>query len=188
MRSEREKMLAGALYSAVDPELLALCARAEAWALRYDASPADPPSVRLAMLRELLGAVGDDEVQVRPPFRCDYGFNIHLGPRAFLNFGCVILDGRPVHIGARSLLAPGVKILTAEHPRDVETRRAGLEMARPVTIGADVWIGADALILPGVTVGDGAIVGAGAVVNRDVPAGATVAGNPARIVKQPPAA
>jgi len=103
-----------------------------------------------------------------------------LGDGAFLNFNCVILDVVEVTIGDRTQIGPAVQIYAADHPRDAETRRAGLEFGRPVRIGRDVWIGGGAILLPGVTIGDGAVIGAGSVVTRDVAAGATVAGNPAR--------
>ncbi|RYX87315.1 MAG: sugar O-acetyltransferase, partial [Bradyrhizobiaceae bacterium] len=115
-------------------------------------------------------------------FFCDYGYNIHLGDNVFLNFNCVILDIVEVRIGDRTQIGPAVQIYAADHPRDAETRRSGLEFGRPVKIGADVWIGGGAIIVPGVTIGDGAVIGAGAVVTRDVPDGVTVVGNPARPV------
>ena len=178
-RSERERMLAGEPYRADDPEIAALAERRAAWLERYNAAGARPPAERHALLREGLGGVGPDTV-VRPPFWCDYGTQIRLGRGVFLNFNCCILDVVAVEIGDLTQIGPGVQILTADHPRDPAQRRAGLEFGRPVRIGANVWIGGAALILPGVTVGDDAIVGAGAVVTRDVPAGATVVGNPAR--------
>ena len=118
---------------------------------------------------------------VAPPFHCDYGYNITLGDNVFINFSCIILDVMPVEIGADTRIGPAVQIYTADHPRDAVERRGGLECGRPVKIGSNVWIGGGAIILPGVTIGDDAIVGAGSVVTRDVPAGATVAGNPAGI-------
>ena len=118
---------------------------------------------------------------IRPPFHCDYGFNISLGDGAFLNFNCLILDVVAVTIGARTQIGPGVQILTADHPRDPAERASGLEFGRPISIGANVWIGGGAIILPGVRIGDDALVGAGAVVTRDVAPGATVVGNPARV-------
>jgi maltose O-acetyltransferase len=131
----------------------------------------------------VLGQVGAD-VRIEAPFHCAYGFNIHVGDRTFLNAGCTILDTAPVRIGARTLLGPNVQIYCAEHHKDAPLRSAGLEIARPVTIGDDVWIGGGATVLAGVTIGDGAIIGAGAVVTRDVAAGATVVGNPARMVQR----
>jgi len=178
MKTEKQKMLAGELYRP-DDELGAEQAAAKAWMVRYNAALALPVADRHALLRERLGHVGKDAV-IRPPFFCDYGYNIRLGDAVFLNFNCVILDVVEVTIGDRTQIGPAVQIYAADHPRDAETRRAGLEFGRPVKIGRDVWIGGGAIILPGVTIGDGAVIGAGSVVTRDVAAGMTVAGNPAR--------
>jgi maltose O-acetyltransferase len=178
VKSEKQKMLAGELYRP-DEELGAEQAAAKVWMARYNASLAAPVSERHALLCERLGHVGRDAV-IRPPFFCDYGYNIRLGDGVFLNFNCVILDVVEVTIGDRTQIGPAVQIYTADHPRDAETRRAGLEFGRPIRIGSDVWIGGGAILLPGVTIGDGAVIGAGSVVTRDVPIGVTVAGNPAR--------
>jgi maltose O-acetyltransferase len=177
--SEKQKMLAGELYVATGEELAADARRVAGWMDRYNASIAATQQNHPALLREIMASVGEG-AYIRPPFHCDYGYNISLGAGVFLNFNCVILDVVKVTIGDRTQIGPGVQILTADHPRDPAQRRAGLEFGRPITIGADVWIGGGAIVLPGVTIGDGAIVGAGAVVTRDVAAGATVVGNPAR--------
>jgi maltose O-acetyltransferase len=182
MRSEKEKMLAGELYRADSAELVADSQRASDWMSRYNTPSLATEPVRHEMLAELLGSVGAG-VKIRPPFYCDYGYNIRLGRGVFLNFNCVILDIVEVHIGDLTQIGPGVQILAADHPRDPEQRRSLLEFGRPVHIGANVWIGSGALIMPGVTVGDNAIIGAGSVVTRNVAAGATVVGNPARPIK-----
>ncbi|WP_433909966.1 sugar O-acetyltransferase [Sphingomonas yabuuchiae] len=179
MTNQKQKMLAGKLYTADDPELITDAARAAAWMERYNNSLAWEAADRHALLAEGLGQVGAGAV-VRPPFHCDYGYNIALGERVFLNFGCVILDVARVEIGAGTQIGPGVQILTADHPRDAALRAQGWEYGRPIRIGANVWIGGGALILPGVTIGDDVIIGAGSVVTRDVAAGQTVVGNPAR--------
>ncbi len=181
-RSEREKMIAGEVYDPSDPELAAEQASAKAWMVRYNAALAASPAERRALLVERLGAVGEGVV-IRPPFHCDYGWNLFVADGVFMNFNCVVLDVCPVRIGARTQIGPGVQLLAADHPRDPALRAQGIENGRPVVIGEDVWIGGGALILPGVTIGDGAIVGAGAVVTRDVAPGATVVGNPARPVR-----
>lgn len=181
MRTEKEKMLAGELYVADSPELAADNARASAWMDRFNATHAMPSEARHAMLRELFAAVGEGAF-IRPPFWCDYGYNISLGTGVFLNFGCIVLDVVEVSIGEGTQIGPGVQILAADHPRDAASRRARLEFGRPIRIGANVWIGGGALIMPGVTVGEDAVIGAGAVVTRDVAAGVTVVGNPARPV------
>lgn len=177
-RTEKQKMLAGELYDAGDPQVQADQAAAAAWMARFNALDL-PLDQRRALLAERLAFVGKGAT-IRPPFHCDYGFNISLGDGAFLNFNCVILDVVAVTIGARTQIGPGVQILAADHPRDAAERAGGLEFGRPISIGANVWIGGGAIILPGVRIGDDALVGAGAVVTRDVAPDATVVGNPAR--------
>jgi maltose O-acetyltransferase len=179
MRSEKDKMLAGELYDAGDPELQADLAVTRTWLVRYNAALAAPTAERRALLRERFAAVGEGST-IRPPFHCDYGFNIRIGAGVFLNFNCVILDVMAVTIGDKTQIGPGVQILTADHPRGAAERAAGLEFGRPIHIGRNVWIGGGAILLPGVTIGDDAVIGAGSVVTRDVPLGATAFGNPAR--------
>jgi maltose O-acetyltransferase len=180
-RSEKDKMLAGELYNSATPEIQAEQQATMRWLARYNGMVSASASERLAVLRERLAAVGDGS-DIRPPFHCDFGFNISLGSGVFLNFNCVVVDVVGVSIGDRTQIGPGVQILTADHPRDPAERLTGLEFGRPIAIGGNVWIGGAAILLPGVTIGDDAIIGAGAVVTRDVAAGATVAGNPARSV------
>jgi maltose O-acetyltransferase len=178
--SERQKMISGLLYNPGDPELQADQSTARQWMARYNAAMAASPTERRDLLRQRLGEVGQGAV-IRPPFHCDYGYNIRLGRGVFLNFNCVILDVCEVDIGEQTQIGPGVQLLTADHPRDPAERAAGLEFGKPIVIGRNVWIGGGALILPGVTIGDDAVIGAGAVVTRDVPEGATAMGNPARV-------
>jgi maltose O-acetyltransferase len=180
MSTEKQKMLAGELYDAADAELVADRASAAAWMVRYNASIAASAADRLALLREQLAEAGDGS-EIRPPFHCDYGGNFRIGPGVFMNFNCVVLDVVSVTIGAGTQIGPAAQFYAADHPRDPAERKAGKEFGRPVSIGRNVWIGGGAIVLPGVTIGDGAIIGAGSVVTRDVPAGATVFGNPARL-------
>lgn len=175
-RTEKQKMLAGDLYFALDSELTAERTRCETALVNYNVAI---PEVRDTLLRGLLGTVGKDVV-IRPTFACDYGYNIHLADHVFLNFNCVLLDVCTIHIGARTQIGPAVQIYTADHPRDPAVRHQGLENGKPIHIGEDVWIGGGAILLPGITVGDGAVIGAGSVVTRSVGTGSTVAGNPAR--------
>ena len=174
--TEKEKMLTGQLYLAGDPELVEERRRSREL---LDAFNAAPGPDRLAAL---VGHAGPG-CEVVAPLMCDYGWNISLGERAFVNAGAVILDCAPVTIGAQALLGPNVQLLAADHPRDPGLRGQGLESAAPVTVGANAWIGAGAILCPGVSVGDDSIVGAGSVVTRDVPAGVVAAGNPCRVVR-----
>ncbi len=182
-RTEKQKMLAGALYRPGDAEIQADQATTKAWLVRYNAASAASASERRRLLAERLGVASEGSV-IRPPFHCDYGYNITLGRDAFLNFGCVILDVVGVEIGEGVQIGPAVQLYTADHPRDPARRREGLEFGRPISIGPFAWIGGGAIILPGVTIGADAVIGAGSVVTRDVPPGATVAGNPARILRE----
>jgi maltose O-acetyltransferase len=172
--SEKAKMLRGELYNALDGELVHEREIAEAMMRRYNAGG------DVGALRAMLGGMGQG-TEVRAPFFCDYGYNIVLGSKVFLNFGCVLLDVCRIAVGDGTQIGPGVQIYAADHPREPEVRRRGLENGKAVTIGRNVWIGGGAIVLPGVTIGNDAIVAAGSVVTRDVPDGVTVMGNPARV-------
>jgi maltose O-acetyltransferase len=181
-RSQRERMLAGDLYIANDPELAAASLRAAELTKAFnDSSPADHAE-RRRLLGELLGSLGDG-TEIRPPFYCDYGSHTHVGAGTFVNFGLVALDVAEIHIGDDVQIGPYVQLLTATHPLEPEPRRAKWESAEPITIGANVWLGGGAIVCPGVTVGADTVVGAGAVVTRDLPAGVLAAGVPARVVR-----
>ncbi|WP_366142155.1 sugar O-acetyltransferase [uncultured Tateyamaria sp.] len=179
MPTEREKMDARDWYTCLDDTLeeLRMVALNAVHAHNHL-----PPSERRTLsvpLRGLFADAGKDCL-IEAPFHCSYGRNIHLGTEVFINSGCVILDSAPVRIGDGTMIGTGAQILCADHHRDPVKRRAGIERALPVTIGADVWIGAGAIIMPGVTLKDRVIVGAGAVVTKDVSQGETVVGVPAR--------
>ena len=182
-QSEKTKMLTGELYRATDPELVAERHRAQRLLARYNVTGADDTDDRRALLRELLGAVGDG-ADIQPRFACDYGYNIRIGHNAFINYNCVFLDCAPIEIGDDLQLGPAVQLYAATHPLERRLRNSGLELARPIRIGDGVWIGGGAIILPGVTIGDGSVIGAGSIVPRDLPPGSVAAGNPARIIRR----
>lgn len=182
-QSERAKMAAGEWYSCLDPELEALRVAARDAVFEHNSMPPRPRGDMGPALWALLGSAGEG-ARIEAPFHCAYGFNTELSDGVFLNAGCTILDTAPVRIGKRTLLGPNVQIYCAEHHKEAAGRQAGLEVGKPVTIGANAWIGGSAVILGGVSIGDGAIVGAGAVVTHDVAANTTVVGNPARPIKQ----
>lgn len=183
MKSERDKMLAGELYDPMDPLLREQRRRARLLQEAFNRTSVDEPEERLRLLGELIPASGSG-LEIEPPFFCDYGHNITLGDRVFINYNCVILDVAPVRIGSRVLLGPAVQIYAATHPAPAEQRRTGLELGFPIEIGDDVWIGGGSIICPGVRVGEGAVIGAGSVVRRNVPRHAVVAGNPCRMLRR----
>ncbi len=178
-RGERQKMAAGEWYSCLDPALEALRVPVRAALHAHNTLHPDQRGLIAPSLSALFGSVSPDAM-IEPPFHCAYGFNIHLGAGVFFNAGCTILDTAPVRVGAGTMFGPAVQIYCAEHHKDPAKRAAGLEIARPVRIGDNVWIGGGAIVLAGVTIGDRAIIGAGSVVTRDVAADCTVVGNPAR--------
>lgn len=180
MTTAKERMIRGDLYDPRDAELTAARGHARQLLALLNAPSSD--QARAQFLGQLLGSVGVD-LWVEPPFLCDYGFNIHVGEQVYVNFNCVILDPAEVRIGSRTLLGPGVQVYTASHPLDAEQRRSGLEMARPVTIGEDVWLGGNVVVLPGVAIGSRSTIGAGSVVTADVPDDVLAAGNPCRVVR-----
>lgn len=180
-RTNRERMLAGDLYVAEDPELARALRRATRLADEFNAlAPRDPDAAR-EILASLLGGLGED-AQVRAPIYMDYGAHLTIGARTFVNFNLVALDVAPIAIGDDCQLGPNVQLLTAYHPTEPGPRRAKLEAAAPIAIGDNVWLGGGAIVLPGVTIGNNSVIGAGAVVTADVPADVVAVGNPARVV------
>jgi maltose O-acetyltransferase len=182
-RTNRERMLAGDLYVADDPDNARLAQRAVRLADAYHrATVADDAGARL-LLAELLGTLGDD-AYVKPPLFVDYGENVHIGPRTFANYNLTALDVAPITIGADCQIGPGVQLLTPTHPVNPQPRRDKLEAALPIVIGDNVWLGGGVIVCPGVTIGDNTVVGAGTVVTRDLPANVVAVGNPARVVRE----
>lgn len=182
MMTEKEKMLSGEWYDAMDTQLLSELTRAKRLCQQYNAIAIDHEAERMAVLRQLLGRVGEFAL-IQPNFFCDYGYNISLGERFFANHNCVILDCARVSFGDNVLLGPNCQFYTVNHPLAVHERQQWLERALPISVGNNVWIGGNSTVLPGVTIGDNSVVAAGSVVTKDVPANCVVAGNPARVVK-----
>ncbi|RAI00941.1 maltose acetyltransferase [Acuticoccus sediminis] len=180
--SNKERMLAGELYLASDLELVADYEAAQTLVDALNATVASDTAALRAVLGRLLGHLGEDAV-VRPSFRCDYGFNIAIGARTFVNYDCVFLDCAAITLGADVQVAPGVHLYTATHPLDAATRRSGLEAAHPIVIGDGAWLGGRVVVCPGVTIGENTVVAAGSVVTRDLPAGVLAAGSPCRVVR-----
>ncbi|RYY67614.1 MAG: sugar O-acetyltransferase [Chitinophagaceae bacterium] len=182
MPTEKEKMLLGELYNAVDAELTEDRTRARLLLKALNESREDEPEARTRILKDLLPNAGAG-LWIQPPFYCDYGYNLQLGDKVFFNFNCVVLDVLPVRIGSRTLLGPAVQLYTATHPMDHRERASGLEFAKPITIGEDVWIGGGAILCPGVSIGDRSVIGAGSVVTKDIPPDVFAAGNPCRVIR-----
>jgi maltose O-acetyltransferase len=182
MASEKERMRRGEPYLASAADLVAERQACRALTERFNATPAGEPDQRAAILRDLLREVGDG-AEVMAPFQCDYGYQISIGARTFVNYGAIVLDAAEVTIGDDVQIGPGVQLITALHPLEPGPRRGGVETAAPVRIEDGAWLAAGVLVLPGVTVGRNAVVGAGSVVTRDMPAGHLCFGNPCRAIR-----
>jgi maltose O-acetyltransferase len=182
MSGQKDRMLAGELYHADDPELHADALRCDRLLRRFNATGAEDVDERTAILRELLGSIGEGVV-IRPPLAMDYGYQTTIGDGTFINGGAVILDVGRVTIGADVQIGPNVQLLTPTHPLDPALRRTGVEAAEPIEIGDNVWLGGGVIVCPGVTIGRDTVVGAGAVVTRDLADGVLAVGNPARVVR-----
>ncbi|WP_437049321.1 sugar O-acetyltransferase [Streptomyces sp. enrichment culture] len=181
-RTNLERMQAGDLYIADDPEIARRHQRAVRLAARFQAAYLEDADTAQPILAQLLGSVGEG-VHVRPPLHVDYGSNISIGARTFVNHNLTALDVASITIGEDCQIGPNVQLLTPTHPLEPQPRRDKLEAARPITIGDNVWLGGGAIVLPGVTIGDNSVIGAGAVVTKDVPANVVAVGNPARPVR-----
>ena len=182
--TEKEKMLAGQIYSATDKELLEELVDVHDAIHVYNALKPSDTGARLAVLKGLLGHIADDSILINPPFYCDYGKQISVGKRFFANFNFTVLDEAPVTVGDDCFIGPNVSIYTACHSTDPVVRNSRKEWAEPVRIGNNVWIGGGAIILPGVTIGDNVTIGAGSVVTKDIPSNTVAAGNPCRVLKE----
>lgn len=183
MDSEKDKMLRGEIYDAnYDSQLIEERMKCKLLCRKYNDLMPDRLEERKSLLKTLLGRVGEN-YYIEQPFYCDYGYNISVGDNFYSNVNLVILDGAKVTFGDNVFIAPDCGFHTAGHPLDVERRNKGLEYARPITVGNNVWIGAGVHVLPGVTIGDNCVIGAGSVVNRDIPANSLAVGNPCRVIR-----
>lgn len=182
MKSEKEKMIAGELYDPLDPQLVDDRLKTRLLIKELNDSREDHTEERMRILKELLPNSGEG-LWLQPPFYCDYGYNMVVGEKVFFNFNCVVLDVAEVKIGSRTLFGPNVQIYTATHPIDPVERASGLEYAKPIAIGEDVWVGGSAVICPGVTIGNRCVIGAGSVVTKNIPDDVFAAGNPCRVIR-----
>lgn len=184
MTTEKDKMLAGKIYDAnYDQELVA--ARVDAKELCYDFNHARPSeeAKRQGIIRQLLGKTGN-QFEITGPLYCDYGFNIAIGENFYANHNLVILDGAKVTFGDNVFVAPDCGFYTAGHPLDADRRNKGLEYAKPITVGNNVWFGGGVKVMPGVTIGDGAVIGGGSVVTKDIPTNMIAVGNPCKPIRE----
>lgn len=181
MTTEKEKFLNGDSYYIMDPEL----AKDETYARRLckqlNELDDEKNLEKDTIIRKLFGSVGKMPY-VQPNFRCDFGYNIHVGDNFLCNYDCVILDIAPVNIGDHCFMAPKAQIYSADHPLDAKLRGQYIGTSNPVSIGNNVWLGANSVVLPGVTIGNNVVVGANSTVTSSVGNDVIVAGSPAKVI------
>ena len=182
--TEKEKMLLGKIYNAnYDKELLKEREIAQDLCFEYNNIRPSNFEKRKELIKKMLGKTKENFL-IEQPFWCDYGYNIELGENFYSNHNLIILDGNKVKFGDNVFIAPNCSFYTAGHPIDVERRNQGLEYAKPITIGNNVWIGGNVCVLPGVTIGDNVVIGAGSVVNKDIESNTVAVGNPCKVIKK----
>ncbi|MBR3884167.1 MAG: sugar O-acetyltransferase [Bacteroidaceae bacterium] len=183
MTTEKEKAAKGELYDAnYDPQLIAERDECKMLCHEYNNTLPTEQEKRKAIIRKLFGKTKENFC-IEPIFFCDYGYNIEIGENFYMNVNCVILDGAKVTFGDNVFVAPGCGFYTAGHPIGATLRNKGLEYAKPITIGNNVWIGAQVCVLPGVTIGDNCVIGAGSVVTKDIPSNVVAVGNPCHVIR-----
>lgn len=182
--SERDKMLAGELYDAnYDKELIRDRCRAKDICFEYNnLKPSDIGS-RDKLIKKLFAKTGE-QIIVEQNFWCDYGYNIFVGENFYMNHNCIILDCARVEFGDNVFVAPNCAFYTAGHPLDYRIRNKGLEYAKPIKVGNNVWIGGNVIVLAGVTIGDNVVIGAGSVVTKDIPSNVVAVGNTCKVIKE----
>lgn len=182
--TEKEKMLAGEIYNAnYDEELIKKRIEVKDKCFEYNNIKPSNIEGRTKLLKEILGKY-EETFYIEQPFICDYGYNIEIGKNFYANHNLVILDGNKVEFGDNVFVAPNCAFYTAGHPLDYKERNKGLEYAKPIKVGNNVWIGGNVTVLPGVSIGDNVVIGAESVVTKDIPSNVIAVGNPCRIIKE----
>lgn len=182
--NEKEKMLNGLLYDAnYDKLLFEERIKCKSLCYKYNNLPPEKTEERKALLKQLLGSVKNN-YHMEQPFQCDYGYNISLGENFYSNHNLIILDPGKVEFGDNVFIGPNCGFYTAEHPTDAETRNQGLEYAKPIKVGNNVWFGGNVVVLGGVTIGDNTVIGAGSIVTKDIPSNVIAVGSPCKVIKR----
>lgn len=180
--NEKEKMLSGKLYNPLKDSLPVEREKAKRLCFKYNQIMPNNTLKRIRLMSKILGKTGKN-YWIEQPFQCDYGYNIEIGENFYSNHNLIILDPAKVTFGNNVFIGPNCGFYTPEHPLDAETRNSGVEFAKPINVGNNVWFGGNVVVLGGVTIGDNVVIGAGSVVTKDIPANTVAVGNPCKVIK-----
>ncbi len=184
MPTEKEKMLKGELYNAnYDPQLIQERIKCKVLCHKYNNLAPDKTKKRIELIKKIIGKTNNNFL-IEQPFVCDYGYNIEIGENFYSNHNLIILDCAKVTFGNNVFIAPNCAFYTAGHPLDYKTRNEGLEYAKPISVGDNVWIGGNVVVLGGVKIGNNVVIGAGSIVTKDIPDNTLAYGAPARKIKE----
>ncbi|MGL4851001.1 MAG: sugar O-acetyltransferase [Clostridium sp.] len=181
--TEKEKMIGELLYDAGNKELVEDRERAKELCFEYNNTSPSNKKRRKNIMKEILGKTKEN-FHIEPSFWCDYGYNISIGENFYINHNCVILDCAKITFGDNVFIGPNCGFYTAGHPLVSEERNSGLEFAKEITIGDNVWFGGNVTVLPGVKIGDNVVIGGGSVVTKDIPSNKVAAGNPCKAIRE----
>lgn len=181
--TEHYKMVRGKLYNPNNSYLLALRIRCKKMCQKYNTLEYDNILERYSLMKEILKEA-KGTFFIEQPFMCDYGSNIRIGDNFYSNHNLIILDSAKVTFGDNVFIGPNCGFYTAEHPLEAEQRNTGVEFAKPITVGNNVWIGGGVSVLAGVNIGNNVVIGAGSVVTKDVPDNVVIGGVPAKVIKK----
>ncbi len=189
--TEEEKIKNGILFWPGDPALKVIKLKTHNLNCDYNQTHEDEVEKRAAILKEILGELGEGSF-IQGPIFFHYGKHTRIGAHFFGNFHLTIQDDAEVTIGDHCDFGPNVTIVTPLHPM-LPSERAAMRTesgdirrlcyAKPVHIGHHCWLGASVTVCPGVTIGDGCVIGAGSVVTRDIPPHSFAAGVPCRVIR-----
>lgn len=183
MKTQKERMLAGELYIADDPELSRESHRGKRLAREYSQTTEDDGARRTELLTKLFNKIGKNGY-LEPPFHTDYGSNTTIGDNFYANYDAIFVDVAPITIGNNVFMGPRVGLYTAGHPIDATIRAEQLEYGYPIAIGDNVWFGGNVVVNPGVTIGSNVVIGSGSIVTKDIPDGVVAVGNPCRVLRK----
>ena len=182
--TELELKDAGKIYNPMDEEILTLqknCLKAMDTFNKTDSTQGE---LRQKLLKEMLGAVGEN-CYIEPPFHANWGGkNIFFGNNVYANFNLTAVDDVEIIVGNNVLFAPNVTLTTANHPTAPKLRTKGYQYCKKIVIKDNVWICSGAIICAGVTIGENSIIAAGSVVTKDIPPNVLAMGVPCKVHRE----